>query len=381
MLKTGSCFFLLLFTASAYAAVPSVKVLIAKSLKRVVVEGMDLQKTIHTQHRKQQYSGRKTIAFNCNPSASKSKAQMPKNPLLVASLSSPTGLVSWGKHKYQGELQLLTNPGQESCDLVNLIPMENYITTLLSKEMNGTWPVEALKAQAVAARTYAYDRIKKGMGLDNPDKLYHLESSEKDQVSGTFHDITEKTLKAAKETNGMILVGPSGKIAPAFFHSKCGGKTLRPDQVWGGVEEGYRSVNCTFCQKTGMKDWNYQIKGQKLTSMVDQVLKRYYADEIQGSEVKLMPDSLANSELRMYVGDRLHIIKKSYLRNLAGRELLPSNNFIVSMKNKEFMVKGHGYGHGVGLCQLGALELAKRGYDYRQILSFYFPRHRLKKAY
>lgn len=382
MLKTGSCFFLLLFSASTYAAVPSVKVLIAKSLKRVVVEGMDLEKTIHTQqHKKQQYSGRKTIAFNCNPSASKSKSMMPKNPLLVASLSSPTGLVSWGKHKYQGELQLLTNPGQESCDLVNLIPMENYITTLLSKEMNGTWPVEALKAQAVAARTYAYDRIKKGMGFDNPDKLYHLESSEKDQVSGTFSDITHKTLQASKETSGMILVGPSGKIAPAFFHSKCGGKTFRPDQVWGGVEEGYRSVNCTFCQKTGMKDWNYQIKGQKLTSMVDQVLKRYYADEIQGSDVRLMPDSLANSELRMYVGDRLHIIKKSYLRNLAGRELLPSNNFIMSSKNNEFTVKGQGYGHGVGLCQLGALELAKRGYDYRQILSFYFPRHQLKKAY
>ena len=380
MLKTGSLFVLLLSSASLYAAVPTVKVLIAKSLKNIVVEGTDLEKTIHLQKRKEQYTGRKAISFNCQPSRT-AKISFPKNPLLVASLSSPTGLVSWGKHKYQGELQLLTNPGKESCDLVNSIPLENYITTLLSKEMNGTWPVEALKAQAVAARTYAFDRVQKNLGMEAAEKLYHLESSEKDQVSGSFMDITEKTLQAARETAGEILVGPSGKIAPAFFHSKCGGKTLRPDQVWGGVEEGYRSVNCTFCQKTGMKDWNYHIKNSKLTAMVDQVLKRYYSDNVQGSDVKLMPDTLENSELRMYVGDRLHIIKKSYLRNLAGRELLPSNNFIMSMKNNEFQVKGHGYGHGVGLCQLGALELAKRGYDYKQILSFYFPRHKMKKAY
>lgn len=376
MFKTGCFVITLLFAGAASAAVPEVKVLIAKSLKNIIVEGIDLQKTIHTQKKSEQYTGRKKLSFNCQPSKSASKA-FPKNPLLVASLSSPTGLISWGSHKYKGELQLLTNPGQESCDLVNLVPMEAYLTTLLSKEMNGGWPVEALKAQAVAARTYAYDRIKRGAGVD----LYHLESSEKDQVSGTYFDITKNTIQAARETEGEILVGPSGKIAPAFFHAKCGGKTLRPDQVWGGVEEGYRSVNCTFCQKTGNKDWNYQLKGTRLTQMVDQVLKRYYSDNISGSDVRLMPDSAHNSELRLYVGDRLHIIKKSYLRNQAGREVLPSNNFILTKRNSEFIIHGQGNGHGVGMCQLGALELAKRGYDYRQILSYYFPRHKMKKVY
>lgn len=379
MFKTGCLTFILLFTATAYAAVPEVKVLIAKSLKNIIVEGIDLQKIIHTQKKSQQYSGRKKITFNCSPG--RANRSFPKSAHLVASLSSPTGLISWGQHKYKGELQLLTNPGQQSCDLVNLVPMEAYLTTLLSKEMNGTWPVEALKAQAVAARTYAYERIKRGVGIESDDKLYHLESSEKDQVSGTYFDITKNTVQAARETEGEILVGPSGKIAPAFFHAKCGGKTLRPDQVWGGVEEGYRSVNCTFCQRTGNKDWKYEMKAPKLTQMVDQVLKKYYSDEIHGTDIKLMPDSVHNSELRLYVGDRLHIIKKSYLRNQAGRELLPSNNFTLMNKNNEFIVNGQGNGHGVGLCQLGALELAKRGYDYRQILSHYFPRHKMKKVY
>ena len=373
MFRTGCLLFISLLT-SAHAAVPSVKVLIAKSLNNVVVEGMDLRKTVHLKRQSQQYTGRKSISFNCRPGMKRNVAAQ-KSTLLLASLSSPTGLISWGKHKYQGELHLLSDT--QSCDLVNSIPLEAYITTLLAKEMHGSWPVEALKAQAVAARTYAFERLKRS----NAGKLYDLESSEKDQVSGTFFDATENTLKASKETEGEILVGPSGKVAPAFFHSKCGGKTLRPDQVWGGVEEGYRSVNCTFCQKTGMKDWNGKIHNKKLVNMIDSVLKRYYSDNVVDTNIKLMPDSLHNSELRLYAGDRLHIIKKSYLRNLAGREVLPSNNFIMSVKNNDFHVEGQGYGHGVGLCQLGALELAKRGYDYRQILSFYFPRHKIKTAY
>lgn len=381
MLKTGCLLSLcLLACGSVSAAVPSVKVLIAKSLKRITVEGIDLTKTVHLRRQTQQYQGRKTLSFNCTPRSPRHKAMLPKNPLLVASLSSPTGLVTWGKSRYQGELQLLANPEKESCDLVNNIPLEAYITTLLSKEMNGTWPVEALKAQAVAARTYALERVKKE-GTLATDKLFHLESSEKDQVSGSFNDVTKLTLQASRETSGEILVGPSGRMAPVFFHAKCGGKTLRPDQVWGGVEEGYRSVNCTFCQKTGRKDWDVRLRNGKITQMVDQVLRRYYADELQSSELRLMPDSEENSELRLYAGDRLHIVKKSYLRNLAGREVLPSNNFVINQTSGGIEVKGRGYGHGVGLCQLGALELAKRGYDYRQILSFYFPRHRMKKVY
>lgn len=375
MFKTGSWLSLLALMAPAHGSVPSLKVLIGKSLKNVVVEGMDLKKTIHTQKRSLQYQGRKAIAFNCDPNLAKIKMAYPKSPLLVASLSSPTGLVSWGTKKYQGELHLVTNPVHESCDLINHIPMEDYITTLLAKEMNGTWPVEALKAQAVAARTYAYDRLK------GDDKLFHIESSEKDQVSGSFADITRNTLKASRDTEGEVLVGPSGRISPVFFHSKCGGRTLRPDQVWGGIEEGYRSVDCPFCQKTGMKNWDHRIQNRTLNSMVDKVLNRYYSDKIADGAIKLMPDSPENSELRLYAGERLHIIKKSYLRNLFGRKVLPSNNFIMTQNGRGFHVQGKGYGHGVGMCQLGALELAKRGYNYRQILSHYFPRHKMKKIY
>jgi stage II sporulation protein D len=382
MLKTGCLLLsLILWSHLSFGAVPSIKVLIGKALDQVVVQGMDLKKKFHIKNQIKQYRGKRAISFKCDTKSPR-QAFLPKTPLLVASLSSPTGLISWGENKYLGELHLVANPAKESCDLINQISLESYISTLLAKEMNGSWPLEALKAQAVAARTYALERIKK-----NPDSkidqesLYHLESSEKDQVSGTFNDITGLTLEATNDTKGEVLLSPSGRIAPTFFHSKCGGKTLRPDQVWGGVEEGYRSVECTFCQKTGMKDWDYRVKNQKILTMIDKVLQKYYSDQLKTSEIRFMPDSLKNSDIRLYDGDRLHVVKKSYLRNFAGRELIPSNNFILNQLDDNVVVKGHGYGHGVGLCQLGALELAKRGYSYKQILSYYFPKHRMKKVY
>lgn len=385
MLKTGCCVLLLSlgFSVPSMASMPSVKVLIGKSLKNIKVEGTDLRKIIHTQNKSLQYQGRKQISFNCDPAKSAKPIKFPEKPLHVASLQSPTGLVSWGNKKYQGEFHLVTSAKQESCDLVNLIPMESYITSLLSKEMNGSWPIEALKAQAVAARTYALHRIKNfnQTGLESHEQIYHLESSEKDQVSGTYFDATPLTVQAAKETEGQILLPKSGKISQIFFHSKCGGRTFRPDQVWGGVEEGYRQVDCPFCHKLGTKQWKKKVSRYQLTTLVDRALQKYYADKLVSSDIKFLPDREDVSEIRLYDGDRFLMVKKAYLRNLSGREMLPSNYFSIKDDNRGVNIAGQGYGHGVGLCQLGALELAKRGYTYKQILSFYFPQHHLNKAY
>lgn len=385
MLKTGCCALLLLSGLSmpASASMPSIKVLIGKSLKNIRVEGTDLRKIVHTQNKSLQYLGRKQISFNCDPAKSVKAIKFPEKALHVASLNSPTGLVSWNDKKYQGEFHLVTSPKKQSCDLINLIPMESYITSLLAKEMNGTWPIEALKAQAVAARTYALHRIKNfnQPGLESHDTIYHLESSEKDQVSGTYFDATPLTVQAAKETEGMVLLPKSGKLSQIFFHSKCGGRTFRPDQVWGGVEEGYRQVDCPFCHKLGTKDWKKKVSRYKLTQLVDRALQKYYADKIVSSDVRFLPDRADASEVRLYDGDRFLMVKKAYLRNMSGREMLPSNYFAVSDNSRGVNIDGQGYGHGVGLCQLGALELAKRGYDYKQILSFYFPQHHLDKAY
>ena len=124
-----------------------------------------------------------------------------RSPVLLASLSSNTGIIKWGDTQYRGDLKIVTNSNNKSCDLINEISMEDYIATLLSKEMNAKLPVEALKAQAVAARTYAVHKIKTNRKVE-----FHLENSERFQVNGSLNDETQKQLKPRMIPKGLVLI-------------------------------------------------------------------------------------------------------------------------------------------------------------------------------
>lgn len=368
---TGSLFIVaLMTTGAATAALPQVKVLIGRSLKDVVVHGTDLRQTIPAKKLYREFHGRQTVNFNCRVS---SRVTLPEKPLLIASVTSPTGLVGWEEKRFRGELQLVAGPraAQQGCDLVNLIPMDAYISSLLAKEMRSDWPLEALKAQAVVARSYALSKMHPTPG-GGP---WHLESSEKNQVSGHFLDTTPRTDQAARETEGMVLTDSAKRPVEGFFHSKCGGHTLRPDQVWAGSVDGYRGVECPFCHKHGRRKWNDTVSRQKFATLLSRALKRYGDKPVtlNASALTFVGDTPEQSELRFYQGNDLHVVRKSWLRNLAGREVFPSHNFRVADAGHGLRVTGEGFGHGVGLCQLGALELAKRGYSFEAILQHYFP--------
>jgi stage II sporulation protein D len=264
--------------------------------------------------------------------------------------------------------------------------MEAYISSLLTKEMNSKWPIEALKAQAVAARTYALNKIKtqqvsKELGAD---AYYDLESSEKHQVGGNFFDATVSTNTASYDTKGEVLTTGSGQIHPIFFHAKCGGRTLRPDQVWHNKEESYQSVNCPFCHDVGPKAWNSSINRERLKSFFLWASEQGYLKErLSGdlSSIVLVPDELDKFTVNFYINDRPFIIEKAVLRKFFGRFLFPSNAFSLKKDGQGIVVQGEGLGHGVGLCQMGAFSMAMRGWSYKKILAHYFPGHVLKKMY
>lgn len=102
---------------------------------------------------------------------------------------------------------------------------------------------------------------------------------------------------------------------------------------------------------------------------------------VLAKKIVVAPDRTQNKALRVYVDDGLMVIAKSLLRRYFGRVLIPSNNFTVTMFEKDISFNGQGNGHGVGLCQLGALHLAKKGWGFKKILAHYFPKHILKKLY
>lgn len=376
--------FMLQFSTAFASDIPIVSVRVGKSLRQILVTGLDLKRHLLFNNDIKTYIGKKTVKFNCETFTTLNKQR--NKPILLATLESPTGLLSYGKDKYQGMFKVITSPKGDSCDIVNEVPMEAYISTLLTKEMNPKWPIEALKAQAVAARTYALHKIKtqqvtKELGNE---AYYDLESSEKHQVGGNFFDATETTTYASHETKGEVLTTAKGSIQPIFFHAKCGGRTLRPDQVWHNKEDDYQSVNCPFCHNIGPKTWNNFISRDRLKSFfVWAGQQGHLKERLKGeiSSVVLVPDDLDKFTVNFYFNDRPHIIEKTALRKFFGRVLFPSNSFAIRAQGEGIVVSGEGLGHGVGLCQMGAFALAQRGWSYKKILAHYFPGHVLKKMY
>lgn len=368
---------------------PKVRVRVNHSLKNVFISGTDLKRTIHLNKKSKVYSGRKKIKFNCHRFGLKNKNKL-KGPVLLASLNSMTGLVTVGKKKYMGTVDIVTSSKNDSCDVIQETNLEDYISGLLSKEMNSVWHIEALKAQAVAARSYALHKMKTKQVSRNlgQEAHYHIESSEKHQVAGSFFDMTKKTDLATTQTLGEVLVTPNGKLTPIFFHAKCGGKILRPDQVWGNPVSGYhKNPKTGYCAGHGTPDWDKAITYKRFISFIKWLQRKNHIKvpvKIKGQKkIKILADSSKKNSVRLYWGQHHIVVKKPLFRRYFGRVLFPSNNFSMNWnaRKKKFAIRGKGLGHGVGMCQLGALDLAQKGWSYKKILALYFPGHNLEKAY
>lgn len=370
--------------------VPNIRVRVQKSLKNVYIAGTDLKRKFHLNNKIKNFKGRKGIKFRCENL--KSKASF-KKPVLLASLGSSTGLISLEEEKFKGLLHVVTSRENDSCDVIHETNLETYISSLLAREMNAKWPIEALKAQAIAARSYAIHKMRSGQVKREAghETYYHIESSEKHQVSGNFFDANLNTELAALKTSGMVLVNNQDKIAPIFFHAKCGGKTLRPEQVWQNPLTSYKSVKCPHCKDHGTQGFDNTLGLVRWKKFLRWAVRKNFlpakvVNLAEKESLRIVPDKKFSRHIRFYLGDDMFSFKKALLRRYFGRFIVPSNNFKITLENAgprelKLRLKGDGLGHGVGMCQLGALDLADKGWDYKRILSFYFPSHKLKKIY
>jgi stage II sporulation protein D len=356
--------------------IPKIKVLLEKGLEELIISGRDILFKDNRTKRESNLQGSK-VKFNCNTSAS---AQTGK--VLFASLSSPAGIIKINDLHYRGDVAILADYTNNKCEVVNELPMEDYIASVLPREMNKSWPLEALKAQAVAARSYALYKIK---GAQKRDELYHLESSEKHQVSGNLKDMDEVTRRAAKETLGEVLTDLRGEPVPVFFHAACGGRTWVPHQVWSNPVDGYSSRPC-ICHHRPDQGWKRTIDWKELLGFLkwNKDKQNIYFDEIKtvtSGNVKTGPDDSRYPTLNLFYKEKGASITKSMFRRFFGRDKIPSNNFKVTMNQRGLALEGKGRGHGVGMCQLGALDFARKGWSYKKILQHYFPGHELTKVY
>lgn len=371
---------------------PEIKVLLGKKIPEMVISGNDIGRQLFKKDNTsyKSYSGKKSIKFSCNQLG---KSKVMKNPKLLASLRSATGLLSVNDQKFWGDLHIYSDENASGCQLVNEVPLEVYISSLLASEMNSAWHIEALKAQAVAARSYAINKLRNSKKeIESEQEVFHIENSEKDQVMGDFINANSRTFLAAKETEGEILVLENGKITPIFYYAECGGPTLYPEDVWNNYVEGYSNrIPCPTGEENSRHKWELNLPLKKFIKFVqwlhERKLQKINNIETIGSgrflsgEIIVVPDKVDQTELKIYFGDQLNFIKKPLLRRFFGVELIPSNHYIVEYKNHMLKFSGFGRGHGVGMSQLGALQMAQAGKNYREILQYFFPEHVITKRY
>ena len=269
---------------------------------------------------------------------------------------------------YYGNLHLLVNGTGKAngVNVVNMVPMENYIACVLSGEMPLSWPDEALQAQAIIARSYAlYEKIR------NSERNFDVYDTVQSQVYPGIAVVNAHVNAIVTATTGIVLFYRDQPFK-TFFHSTCGGYTANAAQVFGHTDITPLSGRpCPFCKESKYCDWQYEADVGTLNLLVQ--------------DLKLIPPfvGLAIAQKDKYgrvltievhfAGNRNKIVEAQQIRLLLGAEKLRSTLFEMEATPNSIIFHGKGWGHGVGLCQNGAAKMASEGFSALQIVEFYYP--------
>ncbi len=267
---------------------------------------------------------------------------------------------------FKGSMEILRDSGG-TLTVVNELSLEDYVMGVLAGEIPRDWPLEALKAQAIAARTFAV--LKRGEARDKGEP-YDLESTAQFQMYQGSGLVNEKINRAVSETQGKIATYDSRPIL-AFFHSNCGGETCGALDVWSQDKPYLRPVSCPYGNNGPHFRWRAEISIRDLVRSLRGVgvkigdIVRLEAQERDSSN-RILRISLMDAD-----GSR-KTIRGTAFRMAVGPDLIRSTRFTAEVGPTKVVFIGKGWGHGVGLCQEGACGMALRGYTAFEILRYYY---------
>ena len=272
------------------------------------------------------------------------------------------GYVWIGKRWYRGRTQLV--PSSKGLTAVNYVDLEQYLYSVLGAEMSANWPLEALKAQAVAARSYAlYKRSTAG------NSVYDVGDTTSWQVYKGMESEAPSTQQAVQATAGQVMTY-DGKVILAAFHAASGGHTENVEDIWKSPFIPYLRGVVDYDQGTPSYQWTKSFSRRELSRRISGV-----------GNVKSMTPERTTPQGRIVTmlveGDRgTRRVSGTDLRSALG---LKSTLFAVHPMGEGFEISGRGYGHGLGLSQWGARNLAAQGVKYEQILTHYYPNATLSR--
>jgi stage II sporulation protein D len=290
-----------------------------------------------------------------------------------------------GGVRYKGTLILHLLP-EKKLALVNEIDLEEYLKGVVGKEMNLSEGVEALKTQVIAARTYAVheqrlERLRRVKG-----EKFDLYDDERSQMYGGLERHTSAAEKLVDETRGMFLLY-AGRLVRTFYSSACGGHTEPAWEVLGDETERMAPLagtKCDYCQRRALFRWKDPVLIRK-QEIAEKCLPKDLQDKrVKSVEVtKTLPGGHA-LEVSVTLENSSRVVRlhaaNEFKRNVT--EKIRSTLWDrIEDRGDAIAIIGRGYGHGAGLCQIGAYEMAKDGKTAAEILEYYFPGAKVQKVY
>ena len=266
-----------------------------------------------------------------------------------------------GDKRYSGKINLYVVDSK--IFVVNVIGIERYLSSVVGAEMPTKWPIEALKAQAIASRTYALKQ--KGT------LLYDIDSTQKNQVYNGLESGTHKTRRAVKSTRSLVLIYKN-KLINALFHSSSGGMTENSQDVWKN-KYPYLSTVKDFDKNNPKLRWEKRFSNEELQNLfpniggINKIEILNITDTGRVKNVRIYGEYGSNKISGLDVRQKMNL--KSTLFRFKLIEDEENNKFPFT---KSLLVTGQGSGHGVGMSQWGAKYMASKGQKAETILKYYY---------
>ena len=287
--------------------------------------------------------------------------------------------------RYKGTLIIHRLPDRKLA-LVNEIDLEEYLKGVVGKEMNLGEGDEALKAQVIIARTYAVheqrlERLRRVKG-----EKFDLYDDERSQMYGGLERHTAAAEKLVDETRGMFVVY-DGKIVRTFYSSACGGHTEPAWEVLADETEKMAPLagtRCDYCQRRALYRWKEPVLIPK-KEIVEKCLPKDLQDRrLKSVDVtKTLPGGHA-LEVTLTLENSSRVVRlhaTNEFKRLLSEKLRSTLWDRIEDKGEAISIVGRGYGHGAGLCQVGAYEMARDGKTASEILEYYYPGAKVQKIY
>ena len=316
--------------------------------------------------------------------------------------------------KYRGRLRLIVNRDGRSFDAINLVPLEPYVAGVIGEEMPYYWEAEALRAQAIAARTYCLF-IKNRFGTH---RSYDVSRTQSSQVYGGIGAESAPIWDAVNSTCGQVLMSPelmvknegtagSGSktadsritdpqlrgLFPAYYSSACGGHTSGSQEVFGDSFSPLQAVPCPYCRDVAkLATFYWPMAAFDRETAAQRLLRKYPKLSALGeiSEITVTTEScygpfsrLTRIRLTGTTG-KTDTVRAEDLRltlDPSGLKIKSAACQIVPWGDGWAFISGRGWGHGVGMCQHGAEGMARLGSDAEAILQYYYPGAKLVNVY